>query len=353
MRGVASSRGEAGAMKERRERIGAMHGAGGEVMGRLLSEHILPKFALRSAGPVGLDALDDGASLSLPDGEVVVTTDAHVVHPLFFPGGDIGRLAACGTVNDLAAMGARPVACTLAMVVEEGFPLDELDTILSSCAQILWETETALVAGDTKVMGRGELDGVVLTMTGIGVAQRVIRDSELQAGDVLLVTGPVGDHGMALIAAREEFHLESDLLSDVAPLWPLIGELLAEVRITAMKDPTRGGLAAAVNEMARKGEIGVELDEKSIPVRAQVRAVANLLGLDPLQAACEGRAVLGVSPADAQRALEILHRTELGKDAAIIGWVGEHRPGKVVLNTSVGGRRLLEMPLGDPLPRIC
>ncbi|MFO8033898.1 MAG: hydrogenase expression/formation protein HypE [Candidatus Bipolaricaulota bacterium] len=340
-------------MRNPHERIGGMHGAGGEVMGRLVSEHILPKFALRSAGTIDLDALDDGAALSLPAGEVVVTTDAHVVNPLFFPGGDIGRLAACGTVNDLAVMGAKPVACTLAMVLEEGFPIDGLDRILSSCAQVLKETETALVAGDTKVMGQGELDGAVLTMTGIGVAQALIRDSGLQAGDVLLVTGPIGDHGMALLAAREEFHMESDLLSDVAPLWPLLADVLEETRVTAMKDPTRGGVAAAVNEMARKSGVGLELDETSIPVRPQVRTVADLLGLDPLQSACEGRAVLGVRSQDAERALATLRRHPAGGEAAIIGRATEHRPGKVVLNTSVGGRRLLEMPLGDPLPRIC
>ncbi len=340
-------------MRPADERISPMHGAGGEVMGQLISERVLPKFALRSAGDVGLDALDDGASLLLPEGEVVVTTDAHVVKPLFFPGGDIGRLAACGTVNDLTVMGAKPVACTLAMVLEEGFPLAKLDRILSSCARVLDETGAALVAGDTKVMGQGQLDGAVLITTGIGVARRLVRDSGLRADDLIVVTGPVGDHGMALVAAREDFHLESDLMSDVSPLWPLLSAVLDEIEVTAMKDPTRGGLAAALNEMARKAGVGLEVEEARIPVRPQVRAVADLLGLDPLQSACEGRAVLGVSAQDADKALTLLRRHPTGQQATIIGRVTKDRPGMVALKTAVGGRRLLEMPLGDPLPRIC
>ncbi len=335
------------------QRIGPMHGAGGEVMGRLLADHVLPKFALRSAGAVDLDALDDGATLALPEGEMVVTTDAHVVKPLFFPGGDIGRLAACGMVNDLAVMGARPVACTLAMVIEEGFSIRDLDRLLTSCAQVLEETGTALVAGDTKVMGRGELDGVVLSTTGIGVARRVIRDSGVRPGDELLVTGPIGDHGMALVAARDDFHLQSDLLSDVAPLWSLLAEVLEETHVTAMKDPTRGGLAAALNEMARKSGVGLEIDGPSIPLRPQVTALADLLGLDPLQSACEGRAVLAVRQEDVEKALALLHGHPSGREAAVIGRATEHKPGRVVLCTEVGGRRLLDMPLGDPLPRIC
>ncbi len=335
------------------DRIGAMHGAGGEVMGRLLAERILPAFSLRSAGEIGLDALDDGASLSLPAGQLVITTDAHVVTPRFFPGGDIGRLAACGTVNDLAVMGARPLACTLAMVLEEGFPLDELDAILSSCAQVLKESGMALVAGDTKVMGQGELDGVMLTTTGVGVAQYLVSDAGLRPGDAVLVSGPVGDHGMALMAAREDYRLESDLQSDVAPVWSVLAPVLQCARVTSMKDPTRGGLAAAINEMARKAGVGVELVEEDIPVRPQVRAIADLLGLDPLQAACEGRFVMTVVAEDAERALKTIRGHPLGSDAAIIGRVTEERPGRVVLCTGVGGRRLLEMPLGDPLPRIC
>jgi len=322
-------------------------------MGRLLAERVLPKFSLRSAGTVDLDALDDGATLTLPEGEAVVTTDAHVVKPLYFPGGDIGRLAACGTVNDLVVMGAKPVACTLAMVLEAGFSIDVLEDLLLSCARILEMTGTALVAGDTKVMGAGELDGVVLTTTGIGVARKVIRDSGIHPGDELLVTGPIGDHGMALVAAREEFHLQSDLMSDVAPLWPLLAEVLEQTNVTAMKDPTRGGLAAALNEMARKSGVGIEIDGPSIPLRPQVRALADLLGLDPLQSACEGRAVLAVAPADAEKALALLRSQPAGREAAVIGRATEHRPGQVVLNTEVGGRRLLDMPLGDPLPRIC
>ena len=335
------------------EHISALHGAGGELMGRLLSEHILPRFSLRSLGEIGLDALDDGAALKLPPGVPVITTDSHVVKPIFFPGGDIGRLAACGTANDLAVMGARPLAMTLGLIIEEGFPLSDLERILTSIAEVLEGLRVALVAGDTKVMGKGELDGIAINTTGIGVAARPIPDAGLSPGDVIIVTGPVGDHGFALLSAREDLSLESNLSSDVAAIWPLVARALEVGGVTAMKDPTRGGLAAALNEMARKSHVGIEVEEAKIPVRDEVRGLSELLGISPLEVACEGRAVIGVAPDRAAQVLSALREHPLGREAAVIGRAMEKYPGKVVLDTGVGGRRFLEMPLGDPVPRIC
>lgn len=335
------------------DRVTALHGAGGEVMGRFLAKRVLPKFRLRAAGPIGLDQLDDGAVVDLPPGQVVVTTDSHVVKPHFFPGGDIGKLAVCGTINDLAVMGAQPVALTLALVLEEGFPLADLEAILTSAAEALAGLDVPLVAGDTKVMGKGELDGIAINTTGIGVAERAVSDAGLSVGDALLVTGTIGDHGMALLAAREGFHLETGLQSDVAPLWPLLAPALAHGGITAMKDPTRGGLAAALNEMARKGRVGIEIREEEIPLCPEAQALSDLLGISPLEVACEGRAVIAVAANQADAILAILRRHPLGHDARIIGSVIADYPGRVILDTGVGGRRFLEMPLGDPVPRIC
>ncbi len=335
------------------ERITGLHGAGGEFMQRLISEVIVPLFALKSAGPLGLEALDDGAVLSPHRGHLVVTTDSHVVKPLEFPGGDIGRLAACGTVNDLAVMGARPVAVTLGLVVEEGFPIRDLERFLTSFASVLSELGVAVVAGDTKVMGKGELDGLILATTGIGVAEEFVPDSGLEPKDVIIVTGTVGDHGMAILAAREGLPVEGEIHSDVAPVWPLVERALSIGGVKAMKDPTRGGLAAALNEMARKSGVGITVREEDIPVRPEVRGLAELLGISPLNLACEGRAVIGVSPDKAEAVLAALREHPSGREARIIGEaIPEHR-GKVVLETGVGGRRYLEMPLGDPVPRIC
>lgn len=335
------------------EKITALHGAGGTVMEKLISERILPKFSLRAAGPIGLDQLDDGAVVDLPPGKLVVTTDSHVVKPIFFPGGDIGKLSVTGTVNDLVVMGAAPVAITLALVVEEGFPISDLERILASAAAVLEEVGIPLVTGDTKVMGKGEVDGIVINTTGIGVAAEPIPASGLQVGDFILVTGPVGDHGMAVLCARNALPVEVPVESDVAPLWPALGEAIRRGGITAMKDPTRGGLAAALNEMAKKSGVGIAVDEEKIPVRPEVRAMCEVLGLSPYELACEGRAVLGVRPDKLAALLTALRSHPLTKDSQVIGQATPNYPGKVVLHTAVGGRRFLEMPIGDPLPRVC
>jgi hydrogenase expression/formation protein HypE len=335
------------------DRVTSLHGAGGELMQRFIAEVLLPLFPTKSVGPLGLEALDDGAVLSLPEGHLVVTTDSHVVKPLVFPGGDIGKLAACGTLNDLAVMGARPLAVTLGLVVEEGFPIDELKRHLVSFSSVLEKFGVALVAGDTKVMGNGELDGLILSTAGVGIAEKFVPDAGLEPGDRIIVTGTVGDHGMAVLAAREGLPVEGGIESDVAPIWPLVEKALAMGGVKAMKDPTRGGLAAALNEMARKAGVGIFVREHEIPVRLEVKGIAELIGISPLALACEGRAVIGVSPDKAHAILEAIREDPLGHKARIIGEAVEEYPGKVILETEVGGRRYLEMPLGDPVPRIC
>ena len=343
-------------MNDREPRITSLHGAGGEVMDQLLSRLVFPRLAGRASGRIPLSAGDDGATLDVPrDGELVFTTDSHIVKPIFFPGGDIGRLAASGTLNDLAVMGARPFALSLAAVIEEGFLIADLERILDSFAAALDDVGASVACGDTKVMPAGDLDGILLTTSGIGVARRAISDAALRVGDRILVTGTLGDHGMALLAARGEFHLTTALRSDVAPIWPLIEPLLDQLgdAVHAMKDPTRGGLAAALNEMARKSRTCIEVIDADLPIRPEVLGLSDLLGISPLEVANEGKAIVVVDARAADDALRLLKRHPLGVSAAIIGTVTEEYPGRVVLATEVGGRRFLDMPLGDPVPRIC
>jgi hydrogenase expression/formation protein HypE len=334
--------------------IALRHGAGGLAM-RLLVSELIAEFPASPLGGIGVAEMDDGAAIPFGDQFLVLTTDSHVVKPAFFPGGDIGRLAICGTVNDLAMMGAtEPIALTCALILEAGFPRADLERVRASIAAACREAGTGIVTGDTKVMGRGELDGIVLNTTGIGMAPRVVRDSGLQPGDALLVTGTVGDHGLAVMAVRHDLGLAGDLRSDVAPLNGLVRTALAAVggAITAMKDPTRGGLASALHEVAEKSGVGIVIDESAVPVRAQVRAAGELLGIDPLQVANEGKALLGVRPDAAAALLAVLRAHPLGRDAAIVGRATAERVGTVILDTGFG-RRLLSELEGDPLPRIC
>jgi hydrogenase expression/formation protein HypE len=341
-------------MTNREPRITSLHGAGGELMDELLARLILPRFGKKGAARIGLSALDDGATVALPKtDELVITTDNHIVKPIFFPGGDIGRLAAAGTLNDLAVMGARPIVLTLAAVIEEGFPIADLERILDSFAAALAETDAVVACGDTKVMPAGELDGIILNTTGLGIAERAVSDAELELGDIVIVSGTIGDHGMALLAAREEFRVSTELKSDVAVLWPMIERALAVGGIHAMKDPTRGGLAAALNEMARKSGLCIEIEEAAIPLHPAVVGLSDLLGIPPLEVANEGKAIVVVDPGKADALLAALRGHPLGRDAAIIGRVTDEHPKRVILSTEVGGRRFLDMPLGDPVPRIC
>jgi hydrogenase expression/formation protein HypE len=339
------------------DRITLKYGAGGRAMRRLIQEVFVNGAAANTHanGDVGLAAMDDGAALRVGDQWLVVTTDSHVIHPVFFPGGDIGRLAISGTVNDLAMMGAtRVLALTCAVIIEEGFSRASLVRIQESIRDTCDEAGAAIVTGDTKVMGRGELDGIVLNTTGVAMTGRVVRDSGLRSGDVLLVTGTLGDHGMAVMARRHGLALDADLLSDVAPLNDLIRTALdaAPDAVVAMKDPTRGGLASALHEMADKSRVGVVLEESALPVTPPVRAASELLGIDPLHVANEGKAVLGVRADAAETVLRALRAHRLGRQAAIIGRCTNQRPGTVILDTGFGRRLVAELE-GEPLPRIC
>jgi len=338
------------------DRITLKYGAGGQAMRALIREVFLDgMIPAHPNGDIGLAAMDDGAALRVGDRWLVVTTDSHVIHPIFFPGGDIGRLAVSGTVNDLAMMGATDVlGLTCAVIIEEGFSRADLVRIQQSIRAACEEAGAMVVAGDTKVMGRGELDGVVLNTTGIAMSDRVVPDSGLRPGDCLVVTGTLGDHGMAVMARRHGLALDADLRSDVAPLNGLVRAALdaAPAAIVAMKDPTRGGLASALHEMAEKSGVGVLLDELALPIAPAVRAASELLGIDPLHVANEGKAVIGVRPEAVGTVLDRLRAHPLGRHAALIGRCVAERPGSIVLDTGFG-RRLVTEPEGEPLPRIC
>ena len=337
------------------ERISLKYGAGGGAMRALIEQVFAPGFG-DVPGGIGLSAMDDGAAIPIGgDRWLVITTDAHVVQPLVFPGGDIGRLAVCGTVNDLAMMGAtEPVGMTCAAVIEDGFARDQLVQIWASIRAACEEAGTTIVTGDTKVMRKGELDKLVLVTTGVGIASRIVPDCGLRPGDRIVVTGTVGDHGLAILATRGELALDTQLVSDVAPLNALIRRALAVggAGVVAMKDATRGGLASALHEMAEKSGVGVILDERAVPIRDEVRAAGELLGIDPLLVANEGKAVLGLRPEVADAVLDAIKAHPLGRAAAIVGECIGERPGNVIVDTGFG-RRLLGEAEGELLPRIC
>ena len=266
-------------LQAQEDRVLMKHGAGGRAMRRLIEETLAAGFADMEVDGVGLAAFDDGAALRLGDQWLVVTTDSHVVQPAFFPGGDIGRLSVAGTVNDLAMMGAtEPLGLTCAVILEEGYPRVDLERVHASMLETAREAGVAIITGDTKVMGRGEIDGIVLNTTGVGLTRTVVRDAGLRVGDRIIVTGTIGDHGIALMAARRGFGLDADLRSDVAPLNSLIRSAMAAAPggITAMKDPTRGGMASALHEMAQKSGVGVLIEEALVPISDVVRATAEL-----------------------------------------------------------------------------
>jgi len=336
-------------------------GAGGRAM-RALVEEVFLKGALASARThgafaecIGLEAQDDGAALRLGDRWLVMTTDSHVVHPVFFPGGDIGRLAVAGTVNDLAVMGATesPVLA-FGVVAPEGFARDDLERVQASVRETCLEAGARIVTGDTKVIPRGELSGLVLHTTGLALADRVVRDSGLRPGDRILVSGTLGDHGFAILAARGRIGDGAELRSDVAPVNALVRSALAAggAGVVALKDPTRGGLASALHEMAAKSGVGVLLDEAALPLHPAVQAASELLGIDPLHVASEGRIVLGVAAESVEAVLDALRAHPLGRDAAIVGTCAAEHAGRVVLDTGFG-RRIVTEPEGDLVPRIC
>jgi len=345
-----------------------LHGAGGTVMHDLVKDYIVKYFAESAKTEVPLEALDDAAVVD----NVVLKSDSHAVKPIFFPGGDIGRIAVAGTINDIAVLGAEPYALACGFVLEEGLSLADFERILSSMQQTCLEAGVGIVTGDTKVVEKGSLGGCVINTSGIGrrsaaleknlevVKQfrsgfrvRWILDSNLKAGDKIILSGTIGDHGLAVLSAQEGLSFGSGIKSDVKPLNRLIRRLLGEVGgIVAMKDPTRGGLADALNEFSEKSRVGILIYEDKIPVRKDVQAACEMLGLDPLEIGNEGKVVIGVVRQKAEETLQLLRTTEKGKEAEIIGEATSDFTG-TAMQTVVGGKRIISRPVGDPVPRIC
>jgi hydrogenase expression/formation protein HypE len=332
------------------ERVVLGHGSGGRLSHDLLERVILP--ALGGAAP---RTLDDAAIVETDGGRLAFTTDSHVVNPLVFPGGDIGRLAVCGTVNDLAMAGAAPVALSIACILEEGLPLETLDRVLRSAGAAADEAGVYLAAGDTKVVERGKADGLFINTSGVGrlPAGVTISGAGARAGDILILSGAIGDHGIAVLSAREGFRFETSLVSDVAPLGGLVAAMLAAGEVHALRDPTRGGLATALCEIAGQSGIGIELDEQSVPVHAPVRAACEMLGFDPLYVANEGKLLAFVPESNAEKVLAAMRAHRYGAEAAVVGRAVADPRGRVRLRTAIGGTRIVDMLPGEMLPRIC
>lgn len=326
------------------------HGSGGKLSHDLLTRLFLPE--LGKAAP---RALDDSAVLNLEGGRLAVTTDAHVVAPLFFPGGDIGRLAVCGTVNDLAMVGARPLALTSAFIIEEGLSFEVLQRVVQSMQAAAAEAGVFIAAGDTKVVQKGGADGLFITTSGVGIVPpgTDISGSKACPGDVVILSGTLGDHGIAVLSRREDLGFETDLQSDVAPLNGLVAEMLAAGEVHVLRDPTRGGLATTLVEISRQSDVVIELRQEAIPVKPAVRAACEMLGFDPLYIANEGKLVAFVAEKDADKVLETMRRHRYGQEAAIIGRVTGQGNAQVRMKTAIGGTRLLDMLPGEMLPRIC
>jgi len=347
------------------ERITMAHGAGGTVMNDLIKKYILRHLGGSSA-EVPLEALDDSAVIN----DIVLKSDSHAVKPIFFPGGDIGRLAVAGTINDIAMMGAEPLALTSGFVLEEGLLIVDLERILESMEKTCREAGVYVITGDTKVVEKSGLGGCVINISGIGKRNealernivevkkhrpfnsRWILDSNLRKGDKIIISGTIGDHGLAVLSAQEGYNFGSQIISDVTPLNKLTMKLLNVGGIVAMKDPTRGGLSNSLNEWSEKSKVGILIHEKNIPIRGDVKTACEMLGIDPLEVGNEGKVVIGVVPQKAEEVLSALKETKEGKDAQMIGEATEDFS-EVVLETLVGGKRILAPPIGDPIPRIC
>jgi hydrogenase expression/formation protein HypE len=328
------------------------HGGGGKLGNELVEHLFLPAFR----NPA-LENLGDAAVLDLPAGRVAMSTDSFVVQPLFFPGGSIGELAVNGTVNDLSVSGAEPKYLSTSFILEEGFPLAQLAAIVDDMAKAAATAGVKIVTGDTKVVERGHGDGCYINTAGIGVLRPGIQvgPHRAQAGDAILVSGTIGDHGMAIMSVREGLEFESQIRSDCAALNGLIADVLeaAGGAVHAMRDPTRGGLASTLNEIAQSSGVGMEIDEPSLPVRPEVQSACELLGLDPVYVANEGKVVFFVAPEAAEQVLEVLHAHALGREAARIGRVTAEHPRMLVARTAMGANRVIPIQIGEQLPRIC
>ncbi len=333
------------------ERITMAHGSGGKATHTLIEALFLEH--LRN--PL-LEPLEDSAVLALDGARLAFTTDSFVVSPLVFPGGTIGDLAVNGTVNDLAVQGARPLYLSAGFILEEGFPVEDLRRIVESMAAAARAAGVQVVTGDTKVVQKGKGDGCYINTAGVGLLERPgeLGVDRTRPGDAVLVSGPIGDHGVTIMLARGELDIESDVESDTAPLWGLVERLLdADLGLRCMRDATRGGVATVLNEVARASGVSVVIDERAIPVRDEVRGACEILGIDPLYVACEGRLVAVVEGARGNAALEAMRSHPLGEGAAVVGTVKDDPPTLVLLKTEFGGTRIVDMLIGDPLPRIC
>jgi hydrogenase expression/formation protein HypE len=336
----------------REERITMSHGAGGKATQTLIEAVFLDAFR----NPL-LEPLEDAATLSVAGARLALTTDSYVVSPLFFPGGNIGDLAVNGTVNDLAVSGATPLYLTAGFILEEGFGVEDLQRVVASMQEAALAAGVSIVTGDTKVVQRGKADGCYINTAGVGVIPAdaaALGVAHAQPGDAIIVSGPIGDHGITIMLARGELDIEADLGSDTAPLNGLVADLLRAVpQVRAMRDATRGGVATILNEIARAADLGVLASEDDIPVRPQVRGACELLGIDPMYVACEGRLVAVVPRDSAEAAVRAMRAHPLGAEAAVIGAVVADQPGIVRLKTAFGGTRIVDLLVGDPLPRIC
>ena len=332
------------------DRILLAHGSGGKLSHELVEKKFLP-FLSNPA----LNTLDDSAIFEA-SGRLAFTTDGYVVNPIFFPGGDIGKLAVCGTVNDLAMSGAKPLYLSLSAIIEEGLLLSELEQIVQSIKKSAEEAAVNIIAGDTKVVNRGQADKLFITTSGVGIIPPGVDISGANArvGDKVLLSGTIGDHGIAVMSQREGLRFSMTLESDCAPLNKLVSQMLeVSSRIHCLRDPTRGGLATTLNELAQQSKVGIVVDEVNIPVKEEVKAACELLGLDPLYVANEGKLVAIIHPTDADRVLTQMKKNNYGRDAAIIGEVNDEHRGKLVMKTKLGPSRIVDMLSGELLPRIC
>lgn len=327
------------------------HGSGGKLTADLIEKIILPAFS-----NAALDRLDDQAIVSIGGSRLAFTTDSYVVTPIFFPGGDIGELAVNGTINDLAMGGAKPLFLSVAFILEEGLPVADFERVVASVRRAADRSGVHVVTGDTKVVGRGSGDKIFITTSGIGVVAPGLdlSSSRVQAGDAILVSGTIGDHGIAILSQREGMAFDEPMESDTAPLHDLVAAMLdAYPGIHAMRDPTRGGLAATLVEIASRQKLGMHIDETVVPIRDSVRGACEILGLDPMLVANEGKLVAFVPQAGADAVLAAMRHHPLGGRAARIGTVVDDRRGLVRVRTSIGGERILDLPFGESLPRIC
>jgi hydrogenase expression/formation protein HypE len=339
-------------MKQKERNILLGHGSGGRLMHELIS-NVFIKYFTNSI----LDEQTDSAILKVDSSEIAFTTDSFVIDPLFFPGGNIGKLAVCGTVNDLAVSGAEPLYLSVSFIIEEGFPIKDLEVIAASLAEEANKAGVLIVTGDTKVVNKGKCDKLFINTAGIGRIRKenrsISKAVNITAGDVIIINGTIGDHGMAVMNARESFNFKTTIESDCASLNQLIAEVLEKHPVKFMRDPTRGGVATVLNELAEKTDLGIVISESDLPVNIGVKAMCEVLGFDPLHIANEGKVLIVAEEKEGMKILEVLKSNIFGKRSAVIGRVVNDHPGKVVLMNETGGRRIVDSLTGDQLPRIC